>query len=578
MRRFSILLLPVWLALGACWAIPFLVAPHTYPIPTFYSEWVAAACWIALGVAVLGATWGQAVGLPRVALAPLALIAVLILQLAIAPPLNPFFSAGAIAALLAAAVICGLGARCRDLPGVLDAIAVAVTIGGFLTVAIELVQVFRVPNLPETFFSMTPTGGARRMWGNLNQPNHVGSYLAFGLAACLFLGNRHKKWLGLLMVAMLTLLLGMALTFSRVTWLHIAVVGLLAGIPLAAETRGRAWPIRLLALSAPVLLLALAYQTCGWLVAVANGAWNLDLPGSMGQRMHEGVGLRPLLWKHAWHIFLTHPWLGGGWGDYAWNQYVQTDTVGPVEMSMNAHNIVLDLLAKVGVAGLLAVVVPLAWWALHLPKRLRSPEVAFLSAVIAVMVVHSLVEYPLHYVFFLFPFAFALGLLDRKTLRFPSPPVAWVCSGVIVVLGAVLLARLWADYRSVERLYFVPGVRSASAGYPGGGPMLLTPYATLVVAMNASVNEQTAPMLVKLERQAVQFYPASSTIQRYALALAFEGRTEEAVIQVRRLHSHYWTDFAAQSFLLSQTCQSNFGSLKTFCSRLKSEKLIANAE
>ena len=578
MRRFSVLLLPVWLALGSCWVTPFLVAPHTYPIPTFYSEWVAAACWIAVGVAVLGSTWGQAIGLPRVALAPLALVAVLIVQLAIAPPLNPFFSSGAIAALLAAAVICGLGARCRDLPGVLDAIAVAVTVGGLLTVAIELLQLFRVPNLPEAFFSMTPTGGARRMWGNLNQPNHVGSYLAFGLAACLFLGNRHRKWLGLLMVAVLALLLGMALTFSRVTWIHIAVVGLLAGIPLAAELRGRAWSIRLLALCGPVVLLALAYQACGSVVALANGAWNLDVPGSMGQRMQEGVGLRPLLWKHAWHIFLTHPWLGGGWGDYAWNQYVQTDTVGPVEMSMNAHNIVLDLMAKVGVTGLLAVLIPLAWWAFGLLKRLRSPDVAFLCAVVAVMVVHSLLEYPLHYVFFLFPFAFVLGVLDSKTLRFPSPPIAWVFSGVIVVLGGVLLVRLWADYRSVERLYFVPSARSASAGYPGGGPMLLTPYATLVVAMNASVNEQTAPLLVKLERQAVQFYPASATIQRYALALAFEGKNEEAVTQVRRLHSHYWTDFAAQSLLLSQTCQRNFGNLKTFCSRLKSEKLLANAD
>jgi len=577
MRRFSVLLLPVWLALGACWVLPFLVAPHTYPIPTFYSEWMAAACWIALGVAVLGATWGQAVGLPRAALAPLALIAVLILQLAIAPPLNPFFSSGAIAALLAAAVICGLGARCRDLPGVLDALAVAVTIGGLLTVAIELVQVFRVPNLPEAFFSMTPTGGARRMWGNLNQPNHVGTYLAFGLAACLFLGQRHRKWFGLLTVAVLALLLGMALTFSRVTWIHIAVVGLLAGIPLVAEARGRAWLIRLLAFCGPVLLLALAYQSWGWLISLANGAWALDLPGSMGQRMQEGVGLRPLLWKHAWHIFLAHPWLGGGWGDYAWNQYVQTDTVGQVEMSMNAHNIVLDLLAKAGVAGLLAVWVPLAWWALDLPKRLRSPEVAFLSAVIAVMVVHSLLEYPLHYVFFLFPFAFVLGLLDNKTLRFPSPPVAWGFSGVIVVLGAVLLVRLWADYRVLERLYFVPGTRIESAGHPGG-PVLLTPYATLVTAMNASVTEQTAPLLMKLERQAVQFYPASSTIQRYALALAFEGRNEEAVIQVRRLHNHYWTDFAAQSALVSQTCQRSVGGLKTFCSRLKSEKLLASPE
>ncbi len=577
MRRFSVLLLPVWLALGACWVIPFLVAPHTYPIPTFYSEWVATACWIALAVAVLGATWGQSVGLPRAALAPLALIAVLILQLAIAPPLNPFFSSGAIAALLAAAVICGLGARCRDLPGVLDAIAVAVIIGGLLTVAIELVQVFRVPNLPEPFFSMTPTGSARRMWGNLNQPNHVGTYLAFGLAACLFLSHRHRKWLGLLTVAVLALLLGMALTFSRVTWIHIAVVGLLAGIPLAAETRGRAWPMRLFALCGPVLLLALAYQSWGWLIALANNAWALDLPGSMGQRMQEGVGLRPLLWKHAWHIFLAHPWFGGGWGDYAWNQYVQTDTVGQVEMSMNAHNIVLDLLAKAGVAGLLAVLVPLAWWAFDLPKRLRSPDVAFLSAVIAVMLVHSLLEYPLHYVFFLFPFAFVLGLLDSKTLRFPSPPVAWGFSGVIVVLGAVLLVRLWADYRVLERLYFTPGARIESAGH-SGGPMLLTPYATLVVAMNASVTEQTAPSLVKLERQAVQFYPASSTIQRYALALAFEGKNEEAVIQVRRLHSHYWTDFAAQSALLSQTCERNVGGLKHFCARLKSEKLLASAD
>jgi len=577
MRRFSILLLPVWLALGACGVIPFLVAPHTYPIPTFYSEWVAAACWIALGVAVLGATWGQVVCLPRAALAPLALIAVLILQLAIAPPLNPFFSSGAIAALLAAAVICGLGARCRDVPGVLDALAVAVTLGGLLTVSIELVQVFRVPNLPETFFSMTPTGSARRMWGNLNQPNHVGTYLTFGLAACLFLGQRHRKWLGLMTVAVLALLLGMALTFSRVTWIHIGVVGLLAGIPLAAEARGRAWPIRWLALCGPVLLLALAYQSWGWLIALANGAWALDLPGSMEQRMHEGVGLRPLLWKHAWHIFLAHPWLGGGWGDYAWNQYVQTDTLGQVEMSMNAHNIVLDLLAKAGVAGLLAVLVPLAWLALDLRKRLRSPEVAFLSAMIAVMVVHSLLEYPLHYVFFLFPFAFILGLLDSKTLRFPSPPVAWGFSGVVVVLGALLLVRLWADYRVLERLYFVSGARIESTGHPGG-PVLLTPYATLVTAMNASVTEQTARSLVKLERQAVQFYPASSTIQRYALALAFEGKTEEAVIQVRRLHNHYWTDFASQSALLGQACHRNVDVLRTFCLRLKAEALLSNAD
>lgn len=579
MRRFPVLLLPVWLALGACWVIPFLVAPHTYPIPTFYSELAAAACWVAFAVAALGITWNQSMGVPRVALAPLGLIAALALQLEIAPPLNPFFSFGAIAALLAATAICGLGARCREVPGVLTVVAVAILLGGLLTVAIELLQLFRVPNLPDVFFSMTPTGTARRMWGNLNQPNHVGTYLAFGLAACLFLAHRYRKWFAWLAVAVLALLLGMALTFSRVTWIHIVVVGALAGLSLAAEARGRSLVARLLLLIGPLLLLLSAYQAWNWVIALANGAWTLDLPGSMGQRMQEGAGLRPLLWKHAWHMFLAHPWLGGGWGDYAWNQFVQTDTLGQVEMSMNAHNIVLDLLAKAGLIGLLAVFAPLAWWAFDLRKRLCRPDAAFLGAIAAVLMVHSLLEYPLHYVFFLFPFAFVLGYLDEKGLRAPSGGLTWVLSSVIVLCGAALVARLWVDYRSVERLYFVQASTAKElARYRDSGQLLLTSYATLVMAMNAPVARETAPTLLALEQRAAQFYPGPATVQRYALALAFQGKNEEAVAQIRRLYNHYWTDFPAQTSVVRQACHHDAEDLKPFCTRLKLEKLLVNAD
>ncbi|CAJ0683721.1 hypothetical protein [Ralstonia mannitolilytica] len=68
---------------------------------------------------------------------------------------DPFFSYGAIVGLLAAAVVCGLGTRCRALPGAETATAVAVIVWGLLTVAIELQQLFRVPNLPADFFSIT---------------------------------------------------------------------------------------------------------------------------------------------------------------------------------------------------------------------------------------------------------------------------------------------------------------------------------------------------------------------------------------------------------------------------------------
>lgn len=579
MRRFFVLLLPAWLALGACWVIPFLVAPHTYPIPTFYSEVAAAACWIAFAITVLGLTRNQRTGLPRVSLAPLALVVVLVLQLAIAPPLNPLFSFGAIAALLAATVISSLGARCRETPGVLTVVAVAVTLGGLFTVAIELLQLLRVPDLPSTFFSMMPTGSARRMWGNMNQPNHVGTYLAFGLAACLFLAHQHRRWLAPLMFSMLALLLGMALTFSRVTWIHIAVIGVLAGLPLAVEARGRSLAGRLLLLAGPLLALLVTYEAWNWVIALANKLWVLDLPGSMGQRMHEGVGLRPLLWKHAWHMFLAHPWLGGGWGDYAWNQYVQTDTLGRVEMSMNAHNIVLDLLAKTGLVGALAVIIPLAWWAVDVSKRLWRPEVAFLSAIVAVVMVHSILEYPLHYVFFLFPFVFVLGYLDENVFRAPSGALTWLPSGMITVCGAALVARLWIDYGMVERLYLAQaGAAKELATRRDHAPVLLAPYASLAVAMNVPINREDAPLTLELERDAVQFYPAPATVQRYALALAFEGKNEDAVVQVRRLYNHYWTDFPAQSSTLRQACHFHAESLRVFCARLKEEDLLAKSD
>ena len=576
MFRSPFLLLPLRVATIACWCVPFLVASHSYPIPTFYSEFAAAICWLALAVGVLGLTWGSATALPSIILAPTALICVLLVQLIVATPLNPFFSFAAIVFLLVAIAICGLGARCRNVPGVLVAVAIGVMVGGLLTVIIEMLHLFRAPGLPPSLFSITPSGVGRRMWGNLNQPNHVASYLAFALAACFFLAQKHQRWSIPLVGVGIALLLGMALTVSRITWLHITLVGALAGLAWSANEHGlRQW----VKACAPALGLALAYQACNWLVAYVNVLWDLGLPSSLGERMEQGAGLRLFLWNHAWHIFLSHPWLGGGWGDYAWNQYVQTDVLGHVEMSMNAHNIVLDLLAKVGIAGLLAVALPCLGLLVALRKRRVTPELAFLYATIMVMATHSMLEYPLHYLYFLLPFAFALGYVDERSLRFPSPSMAWVLTGVVVVGGAVLTGRMWIDYQSVERLYYSPdGAAVELQRYQESGQLLLVPYANLSIANNAGMTREMAPVMAAIEHQAVQFYPGSGTVQRWAIALAFQGKTDEAITHARRLHNQYWTDYASQSTLLTLVCTKKMEGLETFCARLKAENLLAGAD
>ena len=79
-----------------------------------------------------------------------------------------------------------------------------------------------------------------------------------------------------------------------------------------------------------------------------------------------------------------------------------------------------------------------------------------------------------------------------------------------------------------------------------------------------------------LRLQAAQFYPVGSTVQRYALGLAYQGKTDEAVLQIRRLRDEYWyeTDYVPQIGLLIQLCSRKNDTLAAFCTRLKSEKLL----
>jgi O-antigen ligase len=529
-------------------------------------------------MSVLGLTWASKTGLPSIALAPLALIVVLLVQLTVATPLNPFFSFAAIVFLLGAAGASGLGARCRSIPGAIDAVAWGILIGGLLTVAIECLQLFRVSGLPPAWVAIMPSGTGRRMWGNLNQPNHVATYLAFGLAACLLLAQKYRRSRVPLGVVALVFLLGMALTFSRMTWLHLCVVGGVTGLAWSADARGaRRWWMACV----PLVALAVAYQVCNWLVDYVNVLWHLDLPSSLGDRFKdEGSNLRWLLWKHAWHMFLDRPWLGGGWGDYAWNQYVQTDTLGNVEMSLNAHNIVLDLLAKVGVIGLLAVALPFVWLLYGVWRRRLTPELAFLATIILVMGVHSMLEYPLHYLFFLLPFAFALGYADERQLRMPSGSMVSLLIGVIAIGAAALTVRIWVDYKLVERLYYIPdGARQVTyQQYQASGQLLLVPYGTLAIANSAAITYGVAPIMAALEREAVHFYPGSGTVQRYALALALQGKTDEAVTQVRRLHHQYWNGYAQQSAELIRACSLHARVLEDFCARLQSENLLIVAD
>jgi hypothetical protein len=87
-----------------------------------------------------------------------------------------------------------------------------------------------------------------------------------------------------------------------------------------------------------------------------------------------------------------------------------------------------------------------------------------------------------------------------------------------------------------------------------------------------------ASSLEKLEFHAMQFYPGSLTVQRYMLALAYLGRTDDAMVYARRMRASYPADYATQTWILMQACEKQGdGKLRALCTRLKSENLLVSA-
>jgi hypothetical protein len=175
---------------------------------------------------------------------------------------------------------------------------------------------------------------------------------------------------------------------------------------------------RRLSRAARGLLLAtpLLYAAAWWGMAWWAQASDHTFGGQ--QRLAEGdvSGSRFRIWADALQLIAQHPWTGVGWGNFnfAWSltPFPQRHTA----FFDHTHNLPLQLAVELGLP-LALVVCALLLWALWQGARraLAATGAASATGRCALMMVvliglHSLLEYPLWYAYFLLPTAFAWGL------------------------------------------------------------------------------------------------------------------------------------------------------------------------
>jgi len=289
----------------------------------------------------------------------------------------------------------------------------ATVLAGVFSVALGFIQVFMPTWADGDWIARTATQG--RTGGNLRQPNHLSSLLLWAMAALIWLHEslaerqpeRALKPRRVLTVTLMVLLIfGDVLTVSRTGTVCMVLLALWGVVDkhLSRFSRVLLW------------LTPLVYVLC-W---IGMSEWmqvgSQAFAGGVQLHKSDPSSSRFGIWANTFELIKQNPWFGVGWGEFNFAWTLTPFPGRPTAFFDHTHNLPLQFLVELGIP-LGTLVLGLLLWALWKAFRacVTTPEpdsrmVRTAFVMVLMMVVHSMLEYPLWYAYFLLPTAFAFGI------------------------------------------------------------------------------------------------------------------------------------------------------------------------
>ncbi len=531
---------------------PFLVPVHRFPLTSYYSEWLAFVLGTGALIAFAAYRRQDAIPWPRVSAVPLAL-AVLIGAQAIAGQVPYAGQAFAAIAYLvwASALILLSASAVRDLgeQSVVSVLAWSLIVGGLLSALAGLIQqYFPGSSLIGTVVARnTALGASGGMYGNLAQRTQFADYTSLALVALAYFvaAGGVRRSLGALLA--IPLLLALGLSGSRIAWLF-----LLTPFGLAIVF----WRVHRDSPQARRLAICLGLMLLGFIVAqqvvslapLAPSAGYTTTPTERLFAEMSGPSERVQLWTESVWAFLRSPVFGWGWGGFPtmhFDYQATHDTLAGHDAYNQAHNLVLQLLAETGALGTVLVVGGIGHWLWGLRRGGFSLERWWQLALLGILAVHSLSEFPLWYSYFLGMAAILLGVSrDERGWSAPAQrvrlPLALLCA-----LGGIYLVLQLGAYRDFERVF-----TGKDADVSGGGEQrrlvsraladpILRPYGDLAIAFSTPVESDRVRERLALVSKAARFAPYYPVVYKRALLMAMAGEREAASRELARaIHTY----------------------------------------
>ncbi len=286
-----------------------------------------------------------------------------------------------------------------------------------------------------------------------------------------------------------------------------------------------------------------AWIGVGWGVGFVGMFWAwprlLNLMLLTEQAMVNATSsLRLEVWSQLLHAVMLKPWWGWGFHQVAQAHNAVADAYAVSAPFSYSHNLLLDLMLWFGIPLTCVLVLITGIW---LWRRIRAANQLlpwYGLAVALPLAVHSMLEYPFAYAYFLAPVMFALGAVEgslgvKPLLRVGAKPVA-------LVLLATTLALAWSvvEYLQIEEDFRVArfeALRIGSKPLEHQPPtiILFDQLGVLLDDARITPTPNMSAQAMQTVKHAALYYPWSATQYRYALALALNGDPVEAARQFR---------------------------------------------
>lgn len=517
--------------LGLAWLVP----NHYRPWPSFHSEMMAFIAVTLLFVGRMGHT-GVAVALPRLALWLLLALAIPWLQLALG--VSPFagdaitVSFYLVGLLAAIAVGYGHGTAKSPIQASLLGVMHVLWIGALLSACIGVLQYLGLEGWFDIF--MTESGIGERVLGNLAQTNHLSTLLLMGVIGLAYLYEERRIGGPVLVLSVAFLTTVVVLTVSRSGLFSIlAVVGYFV---FKRRDAGSRLPL------IGVVVWAATFLLATWVLPYLS---QILLIGERGLSL-EGTSGRTLMWKQIGYGILQQPFFG-----YGWNLTVRAQMPGaaqfPGELSTDyAHNMLLDLLAWNGIPLGLVFAAAGAYWFISRCRRVYGVKAVYAFACLVPLAVHSMVEYPFAYGYFLLPAGFMVGVVEASmqrskegSLRMGTGPVA-MCTALWIAIGGYFVY----EYFLIEEDFRMTRFENMRIGRtPESYEIPSVWVSSHMAAMLRATRTQPVPgmdpeALANLARVSSRFGYAALNY-RYALALGLNGDPEGAAREMKMIRGMY---------------------------------------